>query len=542
MTQDAGQATDADADADAVGAQVFFGMDHTGRCTVSVGPGLAALGFAPNELVGRDLYEVYRSDPVGRHALDEVLSGRRYTHEREVHGRWLALHFEPILADDGVVTGALGVTTDITELRRLKAEAAQSHQHSLDLSADLIRFQALVEASPDFIAIAALDGSVMYVNPGGRKLIGMAADTDVTTTTITDYLTPEGLVLSLEIEQPAVVRDGHFEGETTLKRQDGSAIPVAVASFLMFDVATGAPFALATVQRDISERVAADQVMGDLIEQRTALLTRLVDAQDAERSRIAADVHDDPVQAVAAVDLRMGLLRRRLREHAPALLPELDGLQETVSGATERLRSLLFDLEPPNLEDGGLAGALTRATYEIFEGTDLQARVDGGAEPDMPEATRAVAYRIAKEALVNALKHARARQVLVTLTGVDGGLQVEVHDDGVGPGAALQGSAPGHRGVSGMRDRATLAGGTCTIGDSPHGGTLVSLWLPGPGTAPSSAPGLGAGLGLALEASRSTSLGFAQGIRRAGSVGASGSGPAATADDGPSEMGERPSG
>ena len=131
----------------------------------------------------------------------------------------------------------------------------------------------------------------------------------------------------------------------------------------------------------------------------------------------------------------------------------------------------------------------------------------------MPETTRAIAYRIAKEALVNALKHSHARQVLVTLAGADDGLLVEVHDDGVGPGSAVTGSAPGHRGVSGMKDRAVLAGGRCTIAVSPHGGTVVSLWLPGPGIAPSAPPGLGAGLGLALAASRSTSLRFTQTAR-----------------------------
>jgi signal transduction histidine kinase len=249
-------------------------------------------------------------------------------------------------------------------------------------------------------------------------------------------------------------------------------------------------------------------------------VTRLVDAQDAERARIAADVHDDPVQAVAAVDLRMGLLRRRLREQAPALLPELDGLQETLGAATDRLRSLLFDLEPPDLSASGLAGALLRATDEIFEGTGVEAHVDGSDEPAMPEATRAVAYRIAKEALVNALKHAHAHQVRVELSGVEGGLKVDVHDDGVGPGPAVGASAPGHRGVSGMRDRATLAGGQCTVGDSPLGGTLVSLWLPGPSAAPTTAPGLGAGLGLTLAASRSTGLGSFRGVPDTSGAGA----------------------
>jgi signal transduction histidine kinase len=270
------------------------------------------------------------------------------------------------------------------------------------------------------------------------------------------------------------------------------------------------------VQRDISERVTAERALAELVEQRTALVARLVDAQDAERARIAADVHDDPVQAVAAVDLRMGLLRRRLREQAPDLLPELDGLQETLAGATDRLRALLFDLEPPDLSVNGLTGALRRATDEIFEGTEVEARVDGQAVSAVSEATLAVAYRIAKEALVNVLKHAGAHRVLVELTGAEGGLQVDVHDDGTGPGAALGGSAPGHRGVSGMRDRATLAGGRCTIGESPLGGTVVSLWLPGTSAGPSPAPGLGAGLGLTLAASRSTGLGSGQGVSGAG--------------------------
>ncbi len=493
-------------DVEDVGPQVVFAMDAQGICTLSVGPGLGSLGFSPNELVGTDLYDLYRSDGLAADGLDAVLAGRRYASERRYRDRRLALLFEPVFDQDGTVTGGVGVATDVTAQREAEREARAARSRAAGLAADLSRFKALVEASPDFIAIAALDGAVEYVNPGGRALIGLAADADVKSTTIADYLTPEGLALSKEVEQPAVVSQGHYEGETTLKHQDGRAIPVAVASFLMHDAATGEPFALATVQRDVSERVAADKLLLDLLEQRAALLARLVDAQDAERSRIAADVHDDPVQACAAMDLRLGLLRKRLREQAPQLLPELDGLQETVSGATDRLRSLLFDLEPPSFAEGGLAGALVRAIGEIFEGTGLLGSVDGVDEPPMPEATLAIAYRIAKEALVNVVKHAHARQVLVTLAGVDDGLLVEVHDDGVGPGSAVTGSEPGHRGVSGMRDRAVLAGGRCTIRTSPHGGTLVSLWLPGPGLAPSSPPGLGAGLGLALAASRSTGL------------------------------------
>ena len=767
-----------------VGPQIIFGMDPTGRCTLSVGSGLAALGFRPGEMVGTDLLEFYRDDPLGTEALTRALAGEAFHAEREYIGRRLSLYFEPVFDEDGTLSGALGVATDVTEQRQLEREARAArrrayhlaelstvltrevldlpallkvvvravtevagpagvlwlrsaegrrlapaaawegsraehdiasiltsegdaasytpevaataaltaptvldpdarakatepggplarltawrtggavlrvplhsrgqlvglvdvarteaagpfrdedidlvadiagrsalavdnalllHAHRLareelvkfqaladasdnligisdtadslgylnprvadlglaangqeawsalatyigqehaqgiraqletagrwsgqlplhvprhdgaaaerivdmevfrlhhpDTSADLGtawiasditelrateaalrlanvdlgRFKALVEASPDFIAIAGLDGAVQYVNPGGRALIGLGADVDVTTTTIADYLTPEGLAASLEVEQPAVVREGHWEGESTLRsHRGGPPIPVAIASFLMRDIHTGEPFALATVQRDITDRLAAEAALRELAEQREALLTRLVDAQDAERVRIAADVHDDTVQACAAVDLRLGLLRRGIRERAPELLEELEGMQASVTGATDRLRALLFDLEPPDLS-GGLAPALARAAEEVFEGVAVRCTVEGSREPAMPEATRAMAYRIAKEALVNVLKHSRAANVAVSVTGAGGGLEVTVHDDGVGPGPAVNGSTPGHRGIAGMQDRATLAGGRCDVGESPQGGTCVTLWLPGPG-------------------------------------------------------------
>jgi PAS domain S-box-containing protein len=368
--------------------------------------------------------------------------------------------------------GAAWIARDVTELRRTEVALWEANS-------DLMQFKALVEASPDFIAIAGLDGKVRYVNPAGRAMIGMDPRVDVATTSIPDYLTPEGLKASVEVEQPAVIAHGHWEGESTLRSFQGPSVPVAIASFLVHDPASGEPFALATVQRDITERLAAETALRDLADQRQALLTRLVDAQDDERARIAADVHDDPVQALAAVDLRLGLLQRRLGEHAPALLDVLEPVQETVSAATERLRALLFDLEPPDLH-AGLTGAMRHAAAEIFEGSDTRWSVAGDGEPDVPDATRAIAYRIAKEALMNARRHAAARHVEVTVTRRGGDLVVCVADDGIGLGRGLAESSPGHRGIFNMQDRAEVAGGSCEIRNRTPRGTLVTLWLPGP--------------------------------------------------------------
>jgi PAS domain S-box-containing protein len=415
-------------------------------------------------------------EPMAATIRDAVMTGDRWSGdltlllpdgERVVEVDAFSL-FHP---ETAVALGTAWIARDVTELRRTEAALREANS-------DLMQFKALVEASPDFIAIAGLDGKVRYVNPGGRALIGMDPQVDVATTSIPDYLTPEGLDASLNVEQPAVIANGRWEGESTLRSFRGPAVPVAIASFLMRDPETGEPFALATVQRDITERLAAETALRDLADQRQALLTRLVDAQDVERARIAADVHDDPVQALAAVDLRLGLLQRRLGEHAPEMLDVLEPVQGAVSAATERLRALLFDLEPPDLH-AGLTGAMRRAAGEIFEGSDTRWTVAGDLEPDVPDATRAIAYRIAKEALMNTRRHACAQHVEVTVTGRRDGLEVTVADDGIGLGRAPARSSPGHRGIFTMQDRAEVAGGSCEIRNRSPRGTIVTLWLPG---------------------------------------------------------------
>lgn len=341
----------------------------------------------------------------------------------------------------------------------------------------LRRFSSLVEASNDFIAIAGLDGEVQYVNPAGCAMVGLEPDTDVTDTTIADYLTEDGLRASLEIEQPAVIAAGHWEGESTLRDlRGGPPTPVAINSFLISHPDTGEPWLLATVQRDISERMAAQRELQSLADQRQVLLNHLVQAQEDERARIAEDVHDDSVQALAAVDLRLSLLHRELERRQPDLLAQLDSVRDTVRGATDRLRHLLFDLESP-AQHTDLATALTEAAaYVLEDAVRWTVRGDGGH--DLPTATRVTAYRIAKEAIVNVRKHADAHRVAIEVRDLDDGVEVSVVDDGRGFDPVGLGDRPGHLGLPGIRDRAAIAGGRVDIASSPDGGSTVRLWLP----------------------------------------------------------------
>jgi signal transduction histidine kinase len=208
------------------------------------------------------------------------------------------------------------------------------------------------------------------------------------------------------------------------------------------------------------------------------LLVRLLEAEDGERARIAADVHEDSLQALGAVTLQLQLLRH----HLPSASPEVELLQEAISelvmSATNRLRALLFTLEPTHASIP-ISESIRMFAAQIFDGTSINWSVDdvdGGAE--LPQVERSQALRIAREALSNARAHAEATEVIVTLRGGDDGLEIVISDNGIAVDPESFVSAPGHRGLATMRDRAAILGGSCTMEpSSPHGCT-VRVYVP----------------------------------------------------------------
>jgi signal transduction histidine kinase len=222
------------------------------------------------------------------------------------------------------------------------------------------------------------------------------------------------------------------------------------------------------IAHDVTEQVRSQ-------EERRRLLSRLLSAQEEERTRIASDIHDDPIQAMTAVGFRLEALRRMVDD--PETSEMLTGVTGSVSKAVDRLRHLMFELRPPSLDQIGIAAALKEyVRKEVADENSSFALVsDLPKEPDAE--TRAIVYRLAQEALINVRKHARARRVDVTLSESEDGVLTRIHDDGVGFHPA-RGSAPGHMGLMSMRERASLAGGWFTVDSVPGGGTTVEFWIP----------------------------------------------------------------
>ena len=237
---------------------------------------------------------------------------------------------------------------------------------------------------------------------------------------------------------------------------------------LLEEMATNISFAL--------EGFANTDQLHQVAVQRRELLGRLVSAQEAERDRIAADLHRDAVPALEAADRRLEELGRRLPDRAPRLAPGLDQVRDVLAGATESLRHLLFDLEAPHA-GAGLGAAIRESAEHIF--FDPVVRWDVDAEGvSLPEGQTSTALRIVKEALINVRKHARASQVRVVARASGAGVELRVVDDGVGFDPDEVAPVAGHRGLTTMTERAEMAGGWLRAGHAEGAGAEVVLWLP----------------------------------------------------------------
>ena len=199
---------------------------------------------------------------------------------------------------------------------------------------------------------------------------------------------------------------------------------------------------------------------------------RLVAAREEERRRLRRDLHDGLGPALAGIALKLDAARNLVARDPAAVDVTLAELRDETQRAIADIRRIVYDLRPPALDDLGLLGAL-REHVERLDGKirfslELPERL-----PALPAAVEVAAYRIALEALTNVARHARATACTVRLS-VNGGLEVEVRDDGRG---LEVGYRPGI-GLASMRERAAELGGECRIERGEGHGTRVTAHLP----------------------------------------------------------------
>jgi PAS domain S-box-containing protein len=218
------------------------------------------------------------------------------------------------------------------------------------------------------------------------------------------------------------------------------------------------------------------EALGSADRDREALLGHLIRAQEEERDRIAAAIHDDTIQLLTGSNLALQQLRLRLRD--PEHVVILDRLAETLSASMARLRQLIFDLRPTIARNGTITAALQDYLEQMHVDTGIEYRFEDSRTLIAPIRTSMLIYRTAREALLNVRKHAHAKHVQVELRDVADGSLVRIVDDGVGYSPADIEERPGHLGLLLMRERARAAGGWCRVESMPGGGTTVEFWVP----------------------------------------------------------------
>lgn len=203
------------------------------------------------------------------------------------------------------------------------------------------------------------------------------------------------------------------------------------------------------------------------------LVVLLDQAESRERRHLAEALHDEPLQLVVAAVLRIDNLRGEENDSAvPVDAADLADLVRILETAVEQLRNVIVTLSPPDLH-AGLGFALRLLTESTFIGIRTRAHFSGPDRVRLNDDDAGCVYRVVREALFNARKHARASEVAVTLEEVADTIVVRVSDNGIGIGAPVD--VPGHLGLASMRARAAAADATLTFISAPNEGTVVEL-------------------------------------------------------------------
>ena len=339
-------------------------------------------------------------------------------------------------------------------------------------------FRGLLESAPDAMVVVDSRGRIQVVSTRTEQLFG--------------YTRQELLGMSVDELVPNSLRPGHSghrakyfsdpqsrpmgQGlELFGRRRDGTEFPVDIS---LSPMPTDEGLLVIAAVRDITDRKVAERRLAQTQEnaERRKLMGRLIQAQEEERRKIAADIHDDSIQAMTAASLRLQQLRKHMTTaQQQELIARLD---EAVRESITRLRRLMFDLRPPALDRMGLGPALRELLDRLRAETDIDFTLDDRLATEPSSDLRVELYRITQEALVNIRKHSQASSVKVDLQRIERGYHIKIVDDGVGFDVATRSGQPGHIGLVAMHERATIAGGWWTIESRPAGGTVVDFWLP----------------------------------------------------------------
>jgi PAS domain S-box-containing protein len=349
----------------------------------------------------------------------------------------------------------------------LRAEIAERRRAEEAIREGEDRYRDLIESTHDLVQSIAPDGRIELVNRAWLETLGYT-EAELPGLNLFEIIDPDSRPHCQDSFSRVLAGESVSNLEATFVAKDGRRIEVEGNATGRYRhnqlIATQGFF------RDITERKRAAEV-------RARLLGQVLSAQEDERRRIARDLHDEIGQSL--MSLLIGL---RNLEHSPApdgAWMRVGDLERITVSTIDEVRRLARGLRPSVLDDLGLAAALGRyaADYERGHGIPVAVEATDRSTDRLPEAVETALYRIVQEALTNTAKHARAKAARIVIQRRPSSVQVTVADDGCGFDEGDAGSG-GQFGLSGMRERAALLGGSLTFESGPGRGTRVVARIP----------------------------------------------------------------
>lgn len=430
----------------------------------------AIFGYSAEEAIGQSITILIPLDRIDEEPeiLKRICRGEKIDHYETVRQRRdgtlidISLTVSPLRSSTGEIFGASKIARDIT--------------HSKRSYTDLIRLASIVESSDDAIITKDLNGIITSWNRGAEKMFGYAAN-EAIGKSVTMLMPPERTDEEPEILERVRAGEKIDHYETVRCRKDGTRVHISLSVSPLLDD-RGRVIGASKIARNIDERLRAESA-----QRQTETMERIMAAQEAERHRIARDLHDHLGQKVTGLRLLVGTMLEQCGGYDPEKF-EFQHLRQLTAQIDQDIGFLSWELRPTEIEIVGLPDAINSFVREWSRQYGLVADFhfygpeDQLAPPALSPEVETHIYRIVQEALNNVLKHAEANCVNVVLRVKGDELTLTIEDDGKGfdlPETTSK-RKEGHHGMGlvGMSERAQLMDGTLDIDTGPgRGATLV---------------------------------------------------------------------
>ena len=353
------------------------------------------------------------------------------------------------------------------------------HGHERHLRQIEQSFTAAVKSIGDAVIMTDVTGTVTYMNPAAERLTGWPART----------ATGQELNQVFQVRGgPGVVRQmfqqtqkGAFVHETILLTAAGREVPIEANVSAIFDDAQGIQGAV-LIFRDVTERKHFESELKKSQGELRQLTGHLEAAREAERTRIAREIHDEFGQTLTGLKMNVAWLQKKLSDPAAAstdrLLAKVQSMDELLREMVKSVRRIAAELRPGILDDLGLAAAVEWQVKEFQHRTGIRAEVRTVLKQrELPQTVATVLFRVLQESLTNVARHAEASLVRVQLREHEDWVVLEVVDDGRGI-TNEELNKRGAFGLMGMRERVIPLQGRCEIQGQPGQGTTVRISVP----------------------------------------------------------------